>query len=65
MIMVTRLNGSKYWINPHHIEIIECNPDVTLRMISGKYYVVKETPDQLVEAIIAYRRCIGVFKNDL
>lgn len=65
MVKVTRLNGSEYWINPHQIEIIECNPDTTLRMLSGKYYIVKDTPDQLVEKITAYRRCIGIFKNDL
>ncbi|AGT43104.1 flagellar FlbD family protein [Treponema pedis] len=65
MIRVTRLNGTKYWINPHQIEIIECNPDVTLQMLSGKFYIVKETPEELLEAITAYRRKIGLFKNEL
>ena len=59
MIQVTRLNGTKYWINPHQIETIECNPDVTLQMLSGKYYVIKETPEEILEAIVAYRRKIG------
>ncbi|MGI0518508.1 flagellar FlbD family protein [Treponema denticola] len=65
MIQVTRLNGTKYWINPHQIETIECNPDVTLQMLSGKYYVIKETPEEILESIVAYRRKIGVFKNEL
>jgi flagellar protein-related protein len=65
MIQVTRLNGTKYWINPHQIETIECNPDVTLQMLSGKYYVIKERPEEILEAIVAYRRKIGVFKNEL
>lgn len=65
MIQVTRLNGTKYWINPHQIETIECNPDVTLQMLSGKYYVIKETPEKILESIVAYRRKIGVFKNEL
>lgn len=65
MIRVTRLNGTKYWINPHQIETIECNPDVTLQMLSGKYYVIKETPEEILESIVAYRRKIGVFKNEL
>ena len=65
MIQVTRLNGTKYWINPHQIETIECHPDVTLQMLSGKYYVIKETPEEILEAIVAYRRKIGIFKNEL
>ena len=63
MIQVTRLNGTKYWINPHQIETIECNPDVTLQMLSGKYYVIKETPEEILEAIVAYRRKIGIFNS--
>lgn len=65
MIQVTRLNGSKYWVNPHQIETIECNPDVTLQMLSGKFYVVKESPEAIINAITAYRRKIGIFKNEL
>lgn len=65
MIKVTRLNGEKYWINPHQIEIIECNPDVTLNMLSGKHYVVKENVDEVLEKIVAYRKRIGVFKNEI
>ncbi|AIN93693.1 MULTISPECIES: flagellar FlbD family protein [Treponema] len=65
MIQVTRLNGTKYWINPHQIETIECNPDVTLQMLSGKYYVIKETPEEILDSIVAYRRKIGIFKNEL
>ena len=65
MIQVTRLNGSKYWVNPHQIETIECNPDVTLQMLSGKFYVVKESPEDIINAITAYCRKIGIFKNEL
>ena len=65
MIKVTRLNGSQYWVNPHQIEIIECNPDVTLSMLSGKHYIVKESVEEVLERIVAYRKRIGVFKNEL
>ncbi|TAH46763.1 MAG: flagellar protein FlbD [Treponema sp.] len=64
MIQVTRLNGKEYWINPHQIETIECNPDVTLQMLSGKHIVVREKPDDIIDRIIAYRRRIGAFKNE-
>lgn len=65
MIRVTRLNGSEYYLNPHQIETIESNPDVTIKMLSGKSYVVKETPEQIINAIVEYRKKIGVFKNEL
>lgn len=64
MIEVMRLDGKKYWINPHQIESIECNPDVTLCMLSGKHVVVKDSPEDIIARIIAYRRQIGTFKNE-
>lgn len=59
MIEVTRLNGVKYWVNPHQIECIEQNPDVTLVMLSGKTLIVKEKPEEVIEKIIDYRRKIA------
>ena len=55
-----RLNGDKYWINPHMIESMEQNPDLTLSMLSGKKIVVKNTPEDIIEKIIAYRQKIGI-----
>ena len=65
MVKVTRLKGVEYWINPQQIETIDCNPDVTLHMLSGKSFVIKETPEALLGAIVAYRKCIGGFKNEM
>ena len=65
MIEVTRLDGSTYWINPHHIEYMENNPDLTLVMLSGKKLVVRNSAEDMIEKIIAYRRLIGAFKNEL
>jgi flagellar protein FlbD len=64
MIKVTRLNGKEYYINPHQIESIEVHPDTTLLMLSGKYVVVKEEVDDIIERIVKYRRKIGAFKNE-
>ncbi len=60
MIEVTRLDGKKYWINPHQIESMEQNPDLTLTLLSGKKVVVKETPEEVIEKIVAYRKKIGI-----
>ena len=65
MIEVTRLNGSSYWLNPHLIETIESKPDVTIKLISGNTVIVKETPEELIDKIVDYRKRIGAFKNEL
>jgi flagellar protein FlbD len=64
MIRVTRLDGKEYYINPHQIETIETRPDTTLLMLSGKYVIVRETVDALIDRIVEYRRRIGGFKNE-
>ncbi|HOE09086.1 MAG TPA: flagellar FlbD family protein [Treponemataceae bacterium] len=64
MIEVTRLDGRTYWINPHQIERIEKNPDVTLVMLSGQKLVIKNSPEEIIQKIIAYRKQIGSFGNE-
>ena len=64
MVKVTRLNGNEYYINPHQIESLDLHPDTTLLMLSGKYIVVKEGVDELIDRIVEYRRRIGGFKNE-
>ena len=64
MIQVTRLDGEEYYINPHQIETIETHPDTTMMMLSGKRVVVKESPQEIIERIIVYRRRIGNFGNE-
>ncbi|MCL1955511.1 MAG: flagellar FlbD family protein [Spirochaetes bacterium] len=56
MIKVTKLDGTKYYINPHQIESIEIRPDTTLMMLSGKYHIIREEADDVLEEIITYRR---------
>ena len=64
MIKVTRLNGDEYWLNPHQIETIESNPDTTVTLVTGKKIVVKETPEEIINAIIEYRRKLSPWGNE-
>lgn len=64
MVEVTKLNDTTYYVNPHQIEYIECNPDTTLVMLSGKHLVVREDYQTLLSKIIDYRKLIGAFKNE-
>lgn len=60
MIEVIRLNGTKYWLNPHLIETMEQLPDLTITTLSGRKIVLKNTPEQIINEIIAYRKKIGI-----
>lgn len=64
MIQLTRLDGKPIFLNPHQIEYVECNPDTTLVMLSGKRLVVTEDYQSLFDRIVDYRRLIGAFKNE-
>ncbi|MGO9412245.1 MAG: flagellar FlbD family protein [Spirochaetia bacterium] len=64
MVEVTRLDGKTYYVNPHQIEYIECNPDTTLVMASGKRLVVREDYQTVFERIVEYRKLIGAFKSE-
>ena len=58
MISVTRLDGSKFFLNSDLIEAIEATPDTVLTLTSQKKLVVRERPDQVLDSIVAYRRRI-------
>jgi flagellar protein FlbD len=65
MIEVTRLDGKRYWVNPHQIESMEENPDLTLTLLSGKRVVVREKPETVIQRIVEYRKKIGVLHQEL
>ena len=60
MIKVTRLDGKSYYLNPHMIESMEQKPDLTLVMLSGKSIVLKDSPEEVIEKTIEYRKKIGI-----
>lgn len=58
MIKVTRLNGSELVINADLIETIEERPDTIVTLTNEHRFVVRESSDELLELIAAYRqRC--------
>lgn len=64
MVELTKLDGKTFYVNPHQIEYIECNPDTTLVMLSGKRLIVLEDYATIFKRIVDYRRLIGAFKNE-
>ena len=55
MIVVTRLNGSRFAVNPDLIERIHASPDTTLMLVDGSSYIVTEGLDEIIELVARYR----------
>lgn len=56
MIPVTRLNGSRFYLNAELVESVEGTPDTVIVLSNGTRVIVRERPEQIVEAILHYRR---------
>jgi len=59
MIRLTRLNHIPLIVNSDLIEHIEMTPDTVITLTTGQKMVVLEAADDVVDAIVRYRRAIG------
>jgi len=59
VIKLTRLDGSELTINANLIEVIEAHPDTVVKLITGKKFLVKETPAEITEEVIAFYKESG------
>jgi flagellar protein FlbD len=58
MLKLTRLNNHVVAINPDHIQWADSTPDTTLFLIGGEKIIVRETLEELIDAVIRFRRLI-------
>lgn len=58
MIVLTKLNGEKTVINSRQIEHIDVIPESKITMMNGKYYIVKESIEEIIEKEIQFNRAI-------
>jgi flagellar protein FlbD len=58
VILVTRLNGSQFYINAEMIQVVESTPDTVISLTSETKVVVKENSEEVIRRIIEYRRLI-------
>jgi flagellar protein FlbD len=65
MIVVTRLNGSRFAVNPDLIERIQENPDTTLVMVGGATYVVREGLAAVIRLVADYRALVLATAREL
>lgn len=62
MIELTRFGGGRFVLNTDLIEAVEANPDTVITMSNGRRYVVKETPQDIIDKVVEFkRRVLGVF----
>jgi flagellar protein FlbD len=55
MIILTKLNNSRFAVNPDLVERIHSNPDTTLTLVDGTTYIVTESMEEVIELMARYR----------
>jgi len=58
MIWLTRLNHAPMVLNSDLIEHIEAMPDTVITLTTGQIWRVRESAEEVVERIVAFRRRI-------
>lgn len=64
MIVVTRLDGRQFALNPDLIERIFESPDTTIVMADGANYIVTESMVAIIEKIACFRARIISMAHD-
>jgi flagellar protein FlbD len=62
MIGVTGMNHAKFILNDDHIEKIEEVPETIITLTNGKKYIVLESVEEVMSAIIKYKNKIFTCK---
>ncbi|ATE53914.1 flagellar protein FlbD [Actinosynnema pretiosum] len=55
MIVLNRLNGQPFALNPDLIERAESNPDTVVTLLSGAKYVVAQTIEEISDLVRRHR----------
>ena len=64
MIKLTKLNNENFVINESQIECIESIPDTKVILMNREFFLVKETPEEIIEKTIKFKaRIFGEYKN--
>ncbi|MCX7885540.1 MAG: flagellar FlbD family protein [Caloramator sp.] len=56
MIKLTGFNHQVFYLNNDLIEKIEVTPDTVITLTTGKKFVVIETPEEIINKIVDFRR---------
>jgi len=64
MIKVTRLNDSSLVINADLIEFVEATPETIVCLTTGKKIMVRETIDEIIDLVAAFKHKTGIRVQD-
>lgn len=60
MVILTKLNDQVFTVNSDLIETLEETPDTVIVMTTGNKYVVKESPQEIIDKIVQFKRRINL-----
>jgi len=56
VIPVRLLNGSTIYLNTELLESVVATPDTIITLTSGRKIMARSSPEEILEAVVAYRR---------
>ena len=59
MIVVTRLDKQRMYLNPDHIICLEETPDTVITLFNGNRYIVVDRASAIISRIVAFRARIS------
>ncbi len=65
MILLSRLNGVDFYLNPNLIETVEKTPDTVIKLTTEHTIIVRESPEEIRKRIIEYNREIFQSKTEI
>lgn len=65
MIKLTGLNNREFFLNCDLIEKIEATPDTVISITTDKKFVVRESPEVIIQRIIDFKRNYMMYKPEV
>lgn len=65
MILLTRLNGPAFAVNPDLIQRAEATPDTVVTLVDGTRFVVREPVEELVARVRDFRASVIATAHEL
>ena len=59
MIRLTRINQVPIVVNSDLIELVESTPDTLVSLSTGQKFMVLESPDEVIDRVISFRKAIS------
>ena len=63
MITLTKVNNERIVLNSRQIELIETIPESKVIMMNGRFHIVKESVEEIIEKTIEYNGRVRGYVN--